>query len=212
MPPEEKQNSTRERLIYAAMRLFQEQGYTATGVSTILREAGVNAGSLYHYFSSKEELLKAVLETYAGMLDQVVMKPQREAMPDDPVERVFTLLEWYRAGMEQTGCTLGCPIGNLALEVSDHLPEVRNWIEWNFEGWCKEVQRWLDEAGDRFPAGTDTWALSRFVLTVMEGGIMQSRAERSLEAFDQGVVQLHDYFELLMEQGSGAGVVSRVAE
>jgi AcrR family transcriptional regulator len=188
------------------MRLFLEQGYSATGVSTILREAGVNAGSLYHFFSSKEELLKAVLETYAGMLDQVVMEPQRLKTPDDPIERVFTLLNWYRDGMVQTGCSLGCPIGNLALEVSDHLPEVRNWIEWNFDGWCKEVQRWLDEMSDRFPEGTDTAALSRFILTVMEGGIMQARAEKRIEPFDQGVAHLRVYLELLMKESTPTGV------
>ncbi|MFG0257806.1 MAG: TetR/AcrR family transcriptional regulator [Phycisphaerales bacterium JB043] len=200
MTPEEIHITTRERLIHAAMRLFLEQGYSATGVSTILREAGVNAGSLYHFFSSKEELLKAVLETYASMLDEVVMAPQRAATPDDPVERIFTLLGWYRLGLEQTGCSLGCPIGNLALEVSDHLPEVRNWIEWNFDGWCKEIQKWLDEASDRFPTGTDTEALSRFVLTVMEGGIMQARAEKRIEPFDHGVAHLREYLRLLMEQ------------
>ena len=211
MTPSEADISTREKLIHAAMRLFQEQGYTATGISTILREAGVNAGSLYHFFSSKEELLKAVLETYAAMLDPVVMSPQREATPEDPVERVFTLLGWYRDGMEQTGCSLGCPIGNLALEVSDHLPEIRNWIEWNFEGWCQEVQRWLDEASERFPAGTDTHALSRFVLTVMEGGIMQSRAEKRIDPFDHGVAHLREYFRLLMREPTSAGKRSCVS-
>ena len=67
---------------------------------------------------------------------------------------------------------MGCPIGNLALELSDDLPRIRALIDANFRGWTAGVQRWLDEAGDRLPAGTDTAALAEFVLTVMEGGLM----------------------------------------
>ena len=39
---------TRERILRTAFQLFHEQGYHATGVATILREAGLNPGSLYH--------------------------------------------------------------------------------------------------------------------------------------------------------------------
>jgi AcrR family transcriptional regulator len=47
------ERSTRERLLETSARLFLDQGYHATGVSTILAEAGVNAGSLYHFFPGK---------------------------------------------------------------------------------------------------------------------------------------------------------------
>ena len=50
---------------------------------------------------------------------------------------------------------------------------------------------------DRLPRSTDTHALAQFVLTVMEGGVMQSRTHRSLEAFDAGVTLLRDYLDRL---------------
>jgi len=43
------ETNTRNKLLDAAARLFHEQGYAATGLSTIVREAGVNPGSLYHF-------------------------------------------------------------------------------------------------------------------------------------------------------------------
>ena len=52
---------TRGKLLQTAFQLFHEQGYNATGVATILREAGVNPGSMYHFFSSKDDLLLKVL-------------------------------------------------------------------------------------------------------------------------------------------------------
>src|SRR3954451_20258903 len=99
--------STRETLLDAAARLFHEQGFAATGVATILRESGVNSGSLYHFFPTKESLLVGVLERHQQMLRPIVMDPV-EGQTSDPIERVFTLLAWYRSGLEQTGCKLGC--------------------------------------------------------------------------------------------------------
>jgi len=190
---------TRGRIVETARRLFHEQGYHATGVATILREAGVNAGSLYHFFSGKEDLLQAVLERYVDMLAPAVMDPVEQAT-DDPIERVFTLLAFYRRGMEQTGCCMGCPIGNLALELSDNHPGVRPLIFRNFAGWAARVERWLEEAGDRLPEGLDRAQLARFVLTVMEGGIMQSRAAGDLSPFDDAVAQLRVHLDSLQTQ------------
>lgn len=192
--------TTRERIVRTAMRLFHEQGYSATGIATILREADVNSGSLYHLFPSKEALLVGVLEEYVRMLRPIVMEPQERETPEDGIERVFTLLAWYRMGMDVTGCRMGCPIGNLALELSDNHPEIRRLIDLNFRNWITEVRKWLESAKDRLPKGTDCAQIGQLVLTIMEGGIMQSRASGTLEAYDASVAQLRAYLELL--QGS----------
>jgi AcrR family transcriptional regulator len=187
---------TRTKLLDTAMRLFHEQGFAATGVATILREAGVNSGSLYHQFASKEDLLEGVLDRYVDLLHPVVLDPvvERES---DPIERVFALLAWYRSGLEATRCRQGCPIGNLALEVSDSYPRVRPKIDLNFRNWIRGVKGWLEEARDRFPGSANPDDLANLVLTVMEGGIMLARARDSLEPFDRAVSSLRDYFERL---------------
>ncbi|MFG0327505.1 MAG: TetR/AcrR family transcriptional regulator [Phycisphaerales bacterium JB037] len=194
-------SDTRERILEAAARLFHEQGFAATGISTILREAGAHAGSLYHAFPNKESLLVGVLERYQRLLRPVVMDPV-EAQEEDRIERIFVLLGWYRMGLEMTGCRLGCPIANIALEVSDTHPEVRPHIDANFDGWARAIERWLDEAGDRLPADLDRRALSRFILTVMEGGLMQARAKGSLEPFDDSVSQLRSYVDRLKDEAA----------
>lgn len=190
---------TRERLIAAAARLFHEQGYTATGVATILREAEALSGSMYHHFAGKEELLIAVLERYRELLRPEVMD-RAEALTDDPIERVFALLGLYRYGLEMTGANLGCPIGNLALEVSDSHPEARALVDANFRGWTEHVRGWLAAAADRLPASTDLTSLAQLVLTVMEGAVMQARARKSLEPFDAAVAELRRYFDLLLAE------------
>lgn len=201
---------TRDRILQAAMRLFYEQGYNATGVATILREAGVNSGSLYHFFESKEALLREVLEAYLDMMVVMVMQPAEDAA-SDPIDRVFALLEWYRAGLEQNRCQFACPLGQLALEIGHEQPGLRRLIDQNFVNWAAHVQGWLDQAADRLPAGTDTGRLSRFILTVMEGAQMQAKAAGSLKPYDESVLELRRYVDLLTggKKGVRAGVRTR---
>lgn len=192
--------STRDKLIDAAMQLFWERGYHATGNADILKVAGVGAGSLYHFFESKEALLNAVLDRFVDLLQPAVMGPAF-ATTDDPIERVFAVLAGYRRMLLTFEFRRGCPIGNLALEMGDR-PIVREKVAQNFANWCKAIEQCLDAAADRLPPEIDRAMLSRFVLTVMEGGIMQARALQAIEPYDQSVAQLRDYFTRLRIAGA----------
>jgi len=196
LPQRSQGAETRERIINAAIGLFWEKGYAETSLADLMAAAKVNAGSFYYFFRSKENLLHAVLERYKVMLHSVLLAPVYEKTAD-PIERVFALLGRYREGILGTNCTYGCPIGRLAMEISPAMAQAHQLLAANFEGWSNEVQKNLEAARKRFPAGTDFRSLSRFVLTVMEGGVMQSRSYRSVEPFDQAVAQLRDYFDRL---------------
>jgi AcrR family transcriptional regulator len=195
------QQETRDRLVNAAMELFQQQGYTATGISQILKAASANSGSLYYFFPTKEDLLLAVLERYKEMLWPALLDPIFSRI-SDPIERIFGLLDGYRQFILATDFAYGCPIGNLALELAHTHPKVRHLIMENFQGWRDAVQKCLDEASDRFPPEVDRAELASFVLTIMEGGVMQARTYRSLGPFDSAVTQLRDYFDRLLSDGT----------
>jgi AcrR family transcriptional regulator len=190
--------STRERLIYAAIELFWEKGYANTSMSDLLTRANANSGSFYHFFSSKEDLLIAVLNQYFSMLHPQMLGPAWEGI-DDPIERIFALLTRYRMLILQTDCTYGCPIGRLALEIGPEQAEVHRLLAKNFDGWTAAVAACLEQAGDRLPADIDRERLSGFVLAVMEGGVMLSRSHRDVKPFDQAVAELRVYFKRLLE-------------
>jgi TetR/AcrR family transcriptional regulator, transcriptional repressor for nem operon len=190
------QATTKDRLIIAARDLFWSHGYEATTLAEVVKKANVNSGSLYYFFKTKEELLLAVLDWYMENLFPQLIEPII-AHISDPIERVFALLDGYRKALVATGCTYGCPIGNLTLELGDSLPRAREKLAKNFEGWRQWVRKFLEEAGSRLPEKLDRNEVATFVLTVMEGGVMQSRAQQSLEPFDAGIRQLRTYFYLL---------------
>lgn len=188
--------STRDRILFAALELFGDKGYLSTSIADILKAAGANAGSLYHFFPTKQDLLISVLETYRDGIYPMLLAPAWEGV-DDPIEKVFALLGRYRAMLEMTDCLYGCPIGSVALELHEPDPPVRELLAVNFIGWANHVRDCLDAAADRLPPDIDRGKLATFVLAVMEGGVMQSRTHRTLETFDASVEMLRDHFNRL---------------
>jgi len=71
---------------------------------------------------------------------------------------------------------------------------VREALAANFDAWTAAVEACLMAAGSRLPKALDRRALARFVLTVMEGGVMQARTHRDVTHFDHSVAQLRAYF------------------
>jgi len=187
---------TKDKIVYAAMLLFAQKGYASTSVSDILQAAGVNAGSLYYFFPGKQDVLLAVLDAYLHGIHPMLLQPAWKGVTD-PIERVFALLDRYRSHLETTECTYGCPIGSIALELHEPDPAVRKLLAANFAGWVNAIEQCFIEAGDRLPKSVDRRALAIFALTTMEGGVMVSRTDRTLDAFDDAVRMLRDYVNRL---------------
>ena len=192
---------TRQRLVEAARELFLAKGYEATSVADVLARAEVNSGSLYYFFKTKEQLLLAVLDEYVDLLEPMILRPVFERV-SDPLDRVFAVLAGYRQMLVMSDCRAGCPIGNLALEMSEKSEVVREKIALNFRNWRRAIRECLFDARDRLPPDLDRHKLAAFILTVMEGGVMQARVHRSLEPFDASVAMLKDYMDRLVEEGT----------
>jgi AcrR family transcriptional regulator len=185
--------------VHTAIHLFAEKGYESTSVADILRAAGANSGSLYHFFPTKQDLLLEALRRYRDGIGPMLLAPAWEGV-SDPIGRVFALLAAYRRMLVSTECTYGCPIGSLALELHEPDPPVRELLAVNFDGWVDAVECCYVEAGARLPRDLDRRALAVFTLTTMEGGVMLSRTHRSPAAFDDSVRQLRDYVSRLEDQ------------
>jgi TetR/AcrR family transcriptional regulator, transcriptional repressor for nem operon len=188
--------TTREKIVHAAMELFWLKGYNSTSIADLLSRTQLNSGSLYHVFPSKQDVLIGVLEAYRDGIEQMLLEPAWGHV-DDPIEKIFALLNGYRTMIVESDCTYGCPIGSLALELHEPDPQVRDLLAKNFQNWTDAVERCLDAAGRRLPPNTDKHALAQFVLTTMEGGVMQARTHRDVAYFDRAVAQLRAHFALL---------------
>jgi len=187
---------TRQRILISAMELFSEKGFGSTSISDILSRSQANSGSLYHYFPGKQDVLVGVLEMYRDGIYQMLLEPAWQGV-EDPIERIFALLDRYRAALLESECVYGCPIGSLALEIHEPDPVVRELLAANFTGWTRAIGNCLREGAERLPPNTDIQGLAEFILTTMEGGVMQARTHRDIAYFDRSIAQLRHHMTLL---------------
>jgi TetR/AcrR family transcriptional regulator, transcriptional repressor for nem operon len=192
---------TRNRLVLGAMRLFWEKGYNSTSIAEVLRAARVNSGSLYHFFPGKTQLLAAVLDEYHDGIRQSLLEPAWAGVAD-PIDRIFALLGRYRRSLLDTDCFHGCPIGSLALELHDPDEAVRERLAKNFDAWIDAIEACIKQAKRPLPASMERRELAQFVLTTMEGGVMQARTFRDVSYFDSAVRQLRHYMNRLGLKGT----------
>src|SRR5947209_2961275 len=137
-------SDTRNRLIESARYLFWERGFAGTSMADLLAHAEVNSGSFYHFFESKEALLRAVLEGYLHALRTMVVEPAF-ATTEEPIARIFAVLAGYRGRILQTECQYGCPLGRLALEIDPENRPAHNLIAQNFQGWITVIRECLEQ-------------------------------------------------------------------
>ena len=71
-PKQERSKQTKEKIVQAAIKLFQERGYEKTTSNEIAAEAGVSVGSFYVYFTDKRSLLLTIFDRLADDLYKVV--------------------------------------------------------------------------------------------------------------------------------------------
>ena len=142
---------TRNRIVMTAMELFWEKGFQSTSVADILSRSQVHSGSLYHFFPGKQDVLAAVLEAYRDGIETWLLQPAWSGV-DDPVDRIFALLNGYRTQLVTTDCSYGCPIGSLALELHEPDPGIRDLLSVNFRQWVDAIETCLVAAGGALPA------------------------------------------------------------
>lgn len=101
-PRNEEQNAMikderREQILRAALRVFASRGFAATKIGDIAARAGMSHGLVYHYFASKEEifreLLQRAIKTSAESLTSV------ETLPISPIEKVRQTARYILGGI-----------------------------------------------------------------------------------------------------------------
>lgn len=173
---------TRERIVTTARDLVHAATYADVGVDDVCRAAGVNKGSLYHFFPSKQALGLAVLdrnwELMRGLLDEAF---DAEAPPLDRLDAFLTAYaSMMRTMRAHLGATPGCPIGNLGAELSAHEPQMRTRIAEILTAWTDRVASVVRDAqarGDVDPALDPTAAAQAVVALVQGYGVLAKAAD-----------------------------------
>jgi TetR/AcrR family transcriptional repressor of lmrAB and yxaGH operons len=167
-----KGDETRARIVEAAVRLFEQRGYAATGLNEILTDSGAPRGSLYHHFpGGKEELAVAVVLRHGDLVRQGLEAVLRSHT--SPLRAMTEGLELLASFNSASGSAPGCPVSSIALEMATQSPALREAAEAVFESWRAVVANRLEGAG--VPRAKAT-VRARVLVSTVVGAVVLSRA------------------------------------
>jgi TetR/AcrR family transcriptional repressor of nem operon len=172
---------TQQRIINAASDLIHSRSYADVGVAAICELAGVQKGSFYHFFPSKQDLTLTVLDGF--YLNMKIALIDKAFMADIPplarLARFAQLTYQFQSQLKRdTGRVLGCPFGNLATELATQDEPIRKKVDYIFaqlQANIGEVVNASVQAGEI--SGINVDATAKAMLAYMEGVMMLAKTQ-----------------------------------
>lgn len=192
---------TRERLLQAAFQEIYRRGFQAASLDAILARAGVTKGALYHHFPNKKALGYAVVdELIRQEIVQLWLRPLEGV--HDPVETLIGILQGLQAEISPEFLELGCPLNNLAQEMSPVDEGFRQRLEEIFRVWREGLraafQRGQEQGSIR--CDIDPAQTAIFVLATIEGALSLAKNSQDSEILYACGKELYQYMHTLRPQ------------
>ncbi|MCT8140316.1 TetR/AcrR family transcriptional regulator [Anaerobacillus sp. CMMVII] len=139
--------SSKDKIVETASRLFQTQGYHATGLNQITKESGAPKGSLYYYFpDGKEQLASIAVESTAKLVASRIKEGLKEK--ESPIEAIQTFITNLADEFEkQEGSKQGLPVAAVVLETAQTSETLRMSCKQAYETWHEVFAKKLIDAG-----------------------------------------------------------------
>ena len=195
-------DATRQKLLERAFEEIHRNGFRAASLDSILAEAGLTKGALYHHFPSKAELGYAVVEE--------VVRPWMEqswlpiTVADNPIDAAIGVIRERLRERSQMALTIGCPFNNLAQEMSGLDEGFRERLAAILHDWREATAAAMrrGQANGTVCKDVDAGAAAAFVISSVEGCVGMAKAAQSREFLEAGFRGLVEYLEHLRPHDS----------
>ena len=182
----------RSRILDAAAELFQDRGYSASGMQTIFEKADVTSGGFYHHFESKKDLGLAVIrERVAEAVQQTWIAPVVAA--PSTISGLKSVFRSIASELDANQAVRGCPLNNLTLEMAYADADFQELLEEIFANWQRELERVIkrdQKAG--VLSRTSPRKTAAFVIAVYSGAMAMSKVKQSSDPLRTCLSQLTD--------------------
>ncbi len=203
---------SRTALLQAARELVFTRSVENVGTAEICQRAGVRKGSLYHFFSSKEDLVLVMLEDLMQEFEHEVLLPSLNG--SGPVgariEAFVQAIHAFQAREQRrSGHLPGCPFGNVIVETATYHPTLRRAVKAHLERIAAHFERTLGAAVERgeLPTHTDTHADAERWLALMEGILVMAKVAQDPDT----ILRLGSALNVLLGLPQGAPTATSFA-
>lgn len=200
-----KSERTRQLVIEKAAALFNQKGFNGTSMDDIMKATGLSKGGIYGNFKRdgldkngvKEEIAIAAFEHAVQLVSETIK--ERTAVIENTLDKLKTVVYFYRERILNPPVAGGCPIQNSAVESDDTLPILQAKVQAAIQEWERRIIRSLEKGIERgeVRAEVDKAEFATLFIGILEGGILLSRAQQSHKPFDVMAKQLVKMVEQL---------------
>jgi len=197
---------TRAHILEVACHEIYHHGFRGVSIDQIIRKTEVTKGAFFHYFASKSDLGYAIVdEIMPEMILDRWIRPL--AAYKNPVQGIVKRFKVLTETMTDEDLPRGCPLNNLAQEMSAVDPLFREKIRAVMGMWIDETERYLKKAQQAgyLKKSADPRQMAVFVVATQEGafGLVKSMGDRKL--FENLCVSLRGYLLAQAEPAEASG-------
>lgn len=190
-----KAERTRQLIIEKSAHLFNQKGYAGTSMQDIMASTGLTKGGIYGHFESKEEIALQAFEYAAAHLLQLLsdsISPHTSA-----TKKLEAIISFYKTYLYSPPIQGGCPVLNTSVEADDTNPLLRVSVVRVLNKLHKSVANIVRQgmAQGEFKADTDAERFSILFVSMIEGGMMVSKAYGEAKYLHTGLQHLQQLID-----------------
>ena len=198
MKTERNPANTRNKILSSAFQEMHKHGYQGMRIDQILKNTRLKKGALYHHFPGKQALGYAVLEELIQKrITDLWITPLKAC--DDPLEGIYNLFVKLDEEWSEEFFNLGCPLNNLAQEMSPIDEGFRKRIEDFFNYWKQEISQALKKGQEQNiinpSINVDNCAI--FILATIEGTLAMIKNQQNKALLYSCGEELKRYLNML---------------
>lgn len=170
----------RRRIVDAAYEAFVSRGYLATGMLEIRDKASVSGGAMAHHFPAKQALGLAVIRDRVAPAVEATWIAPLAATADAPaaIDRVFAAII---GELKRKGAVAGCPLNNMAMEMSAHDAPMREALDAVFAAWQDALRaRFQADVAAGRASGVHAGRLATLVIAAYSGAMAMAKARQDV--------------------------------
>jgi len=197
---------TRQRIVEQAANVMSVRGYSATSMADLARETGLEKGSLYNHFDSKEALALAAFDYSVALVgrrfDDALAGQERA------IDRLRAIVGVFRSLADAPPLPGGDPVLNMAIESDDAYPALLERAQAAMTIWQKLIGKVAKEglASGELRPDIDPRELASVITSTLEGAVMMSKLFRDPLHMRWAVDHLMAYLDTLVLAPAAPGV------
>lgn len=198
MKTERNPENTRNRIIQAAFQEMHKHGYQGMRIDQVLKNTDLKKGAMYHHFPSKQALGYAVLEERIQQrITEIWITPLKTCT--DPLEGIHRLFVKLDEQWSDDFFNLGCPLNNLAQEMSPIDEGFRTRIETFFKYWKTAISEALEKGQQQgiVDKTINPDDCAQFILCALEGTLGMVKNHQNKDVYYNCGKELKRYLNTL---------------